>query len=269
VDGAASFTATITWGDGSPSAGLITGGGGAFTVTGAHTFAAPGQDAVRVTISHVLNYTETATATATVGSLGLPVQRGLTGGIFFWQSGPGQSLINNFGGGPASTALVDWLAASYPNLYGAGAGANDLTGRTNVQVAAFYRSQFAPYRVKAQVLATALSVYASTSSLGGSAGAAYGFLASTTGLGARSVNVAGVPFVGGATTLNVYQLLLVVDEQAVAGVLFNGNPVLQQAANNLFGSLNTMGSIWCQPGATAVRRFFSGSIGLAFVGGTG
>jgi hypothetical protein len=110
-------------------------------------------------------------------------------------------------------------------------------------VAAFYQSQYAPLGVKAEVLATALSVYATTSSLGGSAGAAYGFLVSAAGLGARSVNVFGLPFVGGATALNVYQLLLAVDRQAVAGVLFNGNPLLQLEANIVFTALNLMGSI--------------------------
>src|SRR5262249_46356993 len=39
IDGPASFTATITWGDGSTSAGVISGSGGTFTVSGSHTYA--------------------------------------------------------------------------------------------------------------------------------------------------------------------------------------------------------------------------------------
>jgi hypothetical protein len=40
-----------------------------------------------------------------------------------------------------------------------------------------------------EVLATALNVYATTASLGGAQGAAYGFHVTVQGLGARSVNV--------------------------------------------------------------------------------
>src|SRR5262249_40751189 len=158
-----------------------------------HTYADPVNPTISVTISHLQGYTTTATATATatVTSLGQGVQQGLTHGIGFWHSSNGQALIKSFNGGPAATALANWLALSFPNRYGAGAGANDLTGRSNAQVAAFYQAQFArpDPKLEAQVLATALSVYATTSSLGGSAGVAYGFTVSATGLGARSYNV--------------------------------------------------------------------------------
>src|SRR5262249_32697517 len=70
---AASYTAVITWGDGSTSAGIISGTGSTLTVSGTHTYADPVSDAVSVTISHKLGYTTTglAGATATVTSLGL------------------------------------------------------------------------------------------------------------------------------------------------------------------------------------------------------
>ena len=118
-------------------------------------------------ISHNLGNTTTATAsaTATVVTLGQDVQRGLTGDIGFWHSKNGQALINGFNGGSNATALSSWLAATFPNLYGAGNGSgNNLTGQTNAQVAAFYKSQFAlpGSNVEAQVLATALNVYATT-----------------------------------------------------------------------------------------------------------
>ena len=59
---AASYTATITWGDGSTSAGTITGTG-TLTVSGSHTYADPAIDAVSVQISHNLGNTTTATVT--------------------------------------------------------------------------------------------------------------------------------------------------------------------------------------------------------------
>jgi hypothetical protein len=189
---AASYTATITWGDGSTSAGVITGTGSTLTVTGSHTYAGPVNETVSVTISHKLGYTTTATVsdTATLTSLGQGVQHGLTGGIGFWDSTNGQALINSFNGGSTSTALSAWLAATFPNLYGVSAGSHNLTGKTNAQVAAFFQGLFGlpSLQAGAQVLAVALNVYATTSSLGGNAGVAYGFTVSATGLGARSYN---------------------------------------------------------------------------------
>ena len=151
-------------------------------------------------------------------------------------------------GGSTSTALATWLALSFPNLYGAGAGANNLTGQTNAQVAAFYLTQFdlTGPKVEAQVLAAALNVYATTSSLGGSAGVTYGFTVSATGLGAQSFNVGGDGAAFGVanyTTLNVYELLLAVNQRAVRGVLYNGDAALRQQATDLFDALNQAGSI--------------------------
>ena len=201
-------------------------------------------------ISHNLGNTTTATVypTATVTSLGQGVQHGLTGGIGFWHNKNGQALINGFNGGSNATALSSWLATTFPNLYGAGAGANNLTGETNAQVAAFYQSQFAlsGSNVEAEVLATALNVYATTQSLGGTAGQAYGFTVSAAGLGADSFNVGadGAAFgVANNTTLNVYELLKAVDRQAVFGVLYNGDKNLRKQANDLFDALNKAGAI--------------------------
>jgi MBG domain (YGX type) len=69
---AASYTAVIAWGDGTQSLGTINdSGGGTFTVTGAHTYAAPGSPPLSVTIRHSLGYTTTVTtqSTATVAPL--------------------------------------------------------------------------------------------------------------------------------------------------------------------------------------------------------
>jgi hypothetical protein len=115
-------------------------------------------------------------------------------------------------------------------------------------VAAFYLTQFdlAGPKVEAQVLATALSVYATTSSLGGTAGVAYGFTVSAAGLGARGYNVggAGAAFgVANDSALTVSQLLQAVDQQAVDGVLYGGDAVLRQKAADLFDALNQAGRI--------------------------
>jgi hypothetical protein len=243
------YAVLIDWGDGSTSTVSINvSGSSPLTVTGAHTYAAPKSYAVTVQISNPNTTTAKLSDTATVTSLGQGVVQGLAGGIGFWQNSNGRALINSFNGGSTATALSAWLAATFPNLYGASAGANNLTGKTNAQVAAFYLSQFnlsAP-KVQAQVLATALNVYATTTSLGGNAGVAYGFSVSATGLGARSFNVGqdGAAFgVANNTTRNVYQLLLAVNQKAANGVLYNGNATLQTQAAALFYALNTAGGI--------------------------
>jgi hypothetical protein len=120
-----------------------------------------------------------------------------------------------------------------------------LSGRQEICIS---RAQFKlrGTQVQAQVLAVALNVYATTSSLGGSAGAAYGFAVNSTGLGAQSYSVGkdGTAFgVPNNTTLNVYQLLLAVNKQAAKGVLYGGNATLQSQAADLFNSLNQAGSI--------------------------
>jgi hypothetical protein len=63
------FTATISWGDGSSSAGVITqpnGIGTAFTVTGSHAYAVPGSDTVKVTITDIGGATTSTTFVVTV-----------------------------------------------------------------------------------------------------------------------------------------------------------------------------------------------------------
>jgi hypothetical protein len=100
--------------------------------------------------------------------------------------------------------------------------------------------------VDAEVLAAALNVYATTQSLGGNAGVAYGFAVTANGLGASSVNVGadGAAFgVANNTTRNVYQLLLAVNRRAVNGVRYNGDATLRQQASDLFDALNSAGGL--------------------------
>jgi hypothetical protein len=247
--GPGSYTATITWGDGNTSAGTISdAGGGTYLVTGSNTYADPKQCSVQVLIQHKLGYTTPATAyaTATVSSLGLPVQAGQTAGIGFWRNGNGQALIQSFNGGSNATALANWLALNFPNLYGSDAGSNNLFGKKNSDVATFYLGLFSEQgpKVDAEVLATALNVYASTQSLGGTTAQASGFTVSDTGLGARTFNVGadGAAFgVSNKAVVNVYQLLKAVNKYAVNGVLYKGNALLRSEASDLFDALNTAG----------------------------
>jgi hypothetical protein len=71
---AGDFTAMINWGDGTTSVGTITGSNGSFTVSGTHTFAAVGQDTVKVTLTDDAPGTATATANGTATVTGTPLR---------------------------------------------------------------------------------------------------------------------------------------------------------------------------------------------------
>jgi hypothetical protein len=247
--GANSYTAMITWGDGDVSAGTITDqGGGTLAVTGSNTYADPKSYSLQVLIQHKLGYTTSATTngTATVSSLGLGVQSGQTASIYFWAGSRGQALISSFNGGPSATGLANWLALTFPNLYGAQAGAHNLFGKSNAQVATFFQTLYPLSLLDAEVLATAFNVYATTLSLGGTAAQAYGFTVTATGVGANSVNVRGNGTAFGVanfTTLNVYELLLAVNRRAVNGVLYNGDMSLRIEAWIVLDALNIGGGV--------------------------
>src|SRR5262249_25703942 len=95
-----------------------------------------------------------------------PIQNGQTAGIGFWNNKNGQALIKSFNGG-TGTQLTDWLAASLPNIFGIHAGANNLTGKSNAYIAALFQQDFVLQgpKLDAQVLATALNVYATNATL--------------------------------------------------------------------------------------------------------
>jgi hypothetical protein len=112
----------------------------------------------------------------------------------------------------------------------------------------FYRSLFdnAWPRGGAQMMATALNIYATTQGLGGSAALVDGFHVTTTGLGARSFNLGadGAPFgVPNGTTLTVIQILSAANQQAVNGVPWPGNEVLRRQAHQVFARINEAGEI--------------------------
>jgi hypothetical protein len=116
-------------------------------------------------------------------------------------------------------------------------------------------------KLEAQVLATALSVFASTQGLGGSTAAAYGFEVTAGGLAGASYNLAAF---GGAfgvpsyTTVTIWQLLQLVDGLTVRktlspsdatkyGVVYGGDAsrarLWRPIINAVFDDLNNLGII--------------------------
>jgi hypothetical protein len=241
---------TITFYDGSVALGTasLNGGTASFTTTAlsggiSHTITAVYNDTVD---SNFLTSSSSLTQTVEPGP-GRAVAPGQTATIGFWHNN-GQALITNFNGGATATALANWLANTFPHLYGVNAGANNLAGKTNAQVATFYQRLYnlGGKRVDAEVLTTALNVYATTSFLGGTAGAQYGFTVTAGGVGAKTWNVGsnGAAFaVANNTVLTVIQLLQAADKQAVNGVLYNGNSTLRDQADVVFDGINQSGDI--------------------------
>jgi hypothetical protein len=158
------------------------------------------------------------------------------------------TLILALNGGGSSHELGDWLAATFANLYGA-TSANNLAGQGNAYVAALFQQDFLQKGVKldAQVQATALSVYVTNATLDPTQAAAqYGFTVSGYGVGTATVNVGanGDAFgVANNTTLTVMDLLLATDDQAVLGVLYNGDKARRTEANSVYSALNDAGAI--------------------------
>jgi hypothetical protein len=181
-----------------------------------------------------------------------PVAGNQTGTIAFWNGTSGQALIKALNGGPNATNLSGYLANSFPDIYGASAGSNNLTGKTNTQVATFFQQLYGESgpKLDAETLALALSTYVTKSSLAGNVAAAYGFAVSTNGSATATFNVGtnGAAFgVNDNTVLTIQDLLTLTDAHAHKGLLWdlNGNgslstaeTILRLQADELFDAIN-------------------------------
>ena len=183
------------------------------------------------------------------------ITTGDTATIGFWQNKNGQKLIKSLNGSASSTALASWLAATFPNLYGANAGNYSMlksngTPLTNTEVAAKYVANFfkvTGQKTNAQVFAVALATYITSTQLsGGNYAAPFGFNTSAAGVGSFTVSVgtSGAAFgVPNHTVLSLNALLAYTNSQAVNGVLYNGNQTLINAANTVYDYINNHGDI--------------------------
>jgi fibronectin-binding autotransporter adhesin len=161
---------------------------------------------------------------------GSAVSKGQAATMGFWQNKNGQALINKF------ATIGSWLAATLPQTFGS------LAGATPQQVATLYQQKFVlTDKLDAQVMATALNVYATDSSLGGSFAASYGFAVGTYGLGDSTWNIGsdGAAFnVANNSTLTVMQVLQDWDQQAN-----KTSKSIRQLALDVFGGINAKGGI--------------------------
>jgi uncharacterized repeat protein (TIGR01451 family) len=214
------------------STGAITGTAG---TAGTYTFTAQVVDS-----SFSSAATQTASCSITIGATS-SVTTGDAATIGFWHNKNGQALINALNGGATSKALANWLAGSFPYLYGANSTHN-LTNRTNADVAALFMTLFnggAP-KTDAQVMAGALAVYVTSSSLAGTTAAQYGFNSSTAGTGAKTYNVGTSGAAMGLVnnqSYTVLQLLQQADFTRQNGT-YDGN-----SFNVVFNGINITGDI--------------------------
>jgi hypothetical protein len=173
--------------------------------------------------------------------------------VAWWNGSNGQALIKALNGGQTAKNLGYWLASNFNNLFGADAGsANNLWGKTNAQVAAYYQSLYssAARKPETEALALALAVYVTNSSLAGTTGASYGFGVSASGLGAATVSVGanGAAFgINNNAVVTITELLSRTNARGRKGVVWDANgdgklnaaeSVVRNQACSLFDTIN-------------------------------
>jgi hypothetical protein len=177
------------------------------------------------------------------------VMTGDTATIGFWNNRNGQNLIKSLNGCSTSRALGYWLASTFSNMYGTSCGANNLAGKTNAQIAAYFQSLFNTRgpKLEAQVLATALAVYVTDSDLaGGKYAARYGFNVSKSGIAGHYYNIGdnGAAFgVANDSSLTVMDILHRTNDRTVRGYLWGGNYLYRNMGNIVYSGLNEQGDI--------------------------
>jgi hypothetical protein len=246
---------SLNWGDGSAldtTTGSLSYSGGAgsktaaFTVSGSHTYAANGTYTLVATISHE-GATTPVSETVNVGSLGLFFQGNVqTKTSSFWAGIVGQELLRRFGLTQGGQTLGQWLASTFPRLYGGVGGAINLGSFTNSQIVIYYLGlfhQFNTNMLDAEVLSACLYEFATTLSLGGPvAGTApYGLAVSTFGIGAYSFNIGfnGAAFgMPNSTVLDIFQILQAANTFAVGGEPWGSNSMLRNEGLSVFQPIN-------------------------------
>jgi hypothetical protein len=162
-------------------------------------------------------------------ALGSAVAGNQTQTIAWWNDSSGQALVKALNGGQTAKNLGNWLASNFNNLFGASAGsANDMTGKTNAQVAAYYQALYsnATRKPETEALAMALAVYVTNSTLAGTTGTSYGFAVSSTGLATATVNVGSSGIALGTDNnlvVSVGELLSRINAHARKGLIWDAD----------------------------------------------
>jgi uncharacterized protein (DUF2141 family) len=141
------------------------------------------------------------------------VTTGDTGSTGYWKNQNGQTLIKSVNGGPNATNFASWLASNFPYLYGANAGTNNLTGKKNTDVANLFVTLFNNDKPASQVMAVAIAMYVTSSTLaGGTYAASYGFTVTPAGIGGKYYNVGTYGTAIGLSNNTYYTLMQIVQQ---------------------------------------------------------
>jgi hypothetical protein len=131
----ASFTATINWGDGTTTAGTVTGGSGSFTVSGQHTYGDEGSFTFTVTVTETGagGLTASAMGTATVSETdvlsGSPVSFAAQAGVSFTGVVAVFTDANTANVPSDFTATIDWGdGTTTPGTVSGGGGTFTVSG---------------------------------------------------------------------------------------------------------------------------------------------
>jgi hypothetical protein len=231
--------ATWTGGSSTLVAGASTQFSCTFTTSSNVTWSATGHG------TDILGNAVPAAGETTSGSITVSLTylaKGDTATIGFWHNKNGQALILSLNGGPSSTALANWLASNFPNLYGS-SSPNSLTGKTNADVAALFLQVFGVtgQKTNAQILAGALAVYSTSSTLaGGTYAAGYGFTVSTGGTGVKLFNTGSNGTAIGLMNNTYYTAMQLL---AAANAVSPFSSSAFNALNTIFSGLNQGGDI--------------------------
>jgi hypothetical protein len=135
---------------------------------------------------------------------------------------------------PNQPALGNWLATNFPNMFGS------LAGKTNAKVADYFTTLFnvTGTNTHAQIMATALAVYVTNSSLAGNTATSAGFNVSGTGTGAKLYNVGAYGAAIGLSNNASYTVFALL-KQADARWAFDAAEFT--ALNNIFDGINVKG----------------------------
>ena len=124
---ASEYSATIDWGDGSTSTGTIAGTAAAFTVSGTHTYAEEGSEAVTVTITDTDNSSSSARTSSTVSVADALLSASPACTAASLRSFAGRTATFSDAASPAGTAS-DFTAAINWGDGSSGAGTVSVTG---------------------------------------------------------------------------------------------------------------------------------------------
>jgi hypothetical protein len=175
-----------------------------------------------------------------------PLGEGMTATIGYWRNKNGQRLICQLNGSSSSKLLGNWLATTFPKLYGS-SSMYSTANRTNSQIADLYKTVFNQRKFEAQAFAVALAIYATDTDLaGGNFAAPYGFITSNAGTANKVINVGTAGSLLGFANHSlqtVFDILKAVDVRANSNGTIGGSNSVRSSINALLTNINETGDI--------------------------